>query len=289
MPYIEGESSLLIYRTLEGDPQTSASNATIPGAHTFYDGESQIGSLQLECIQPGSGSFISDYLESKGEGINHLCFNVPDVDAATEKLLAKGCDLMFSAKTGGQIIENYLDTRKFGDVIISFRPPAGEWEKAWKENNLAHPLVSDWEFRGVGVAVNDLDLTAEYYQYLGFEVQSEARLNSSACSEFRLGDGYPDSTVEARSRMVEIGPLLYEFVQPVTGEAVFQESLQRRDEGINSIDFTVQDLDEETAKLVERGVPMLMSGKPATSDAFAYFDTREVGNIMVKLVQATNK
>ena len=85
--------------------------------------------------------------------------------------------------------------------------------------------------------------------------------------------------------MVEVGPLLYDFVQPDAGDAVYQESLGRRDEGIFSLDFTVDDLDRESAKLVDRGVPVLMSGKPSDGNAFGYFDTREVGNMMVKLVE----
>jgi methylmalonyl-CoA/ethylmalonyl-CoA epimerase len=285
LPYIEGETSMRIYRKLDGDPVTHTFSSAIPGAHTFYDGESQIGSCQLECIAPGPGSFIFEYLEAKGEGINHLCFNVPDVQGETDKLLDRGCDLMFSAVTGGQIIENYLDTRRFGDIIISFRPPAADWEKAWKANNLAYPLVSDWQFRGVGVAVRDLDKTVEYYQSLGFEdVQPEVLVDSSTCSEFQSYGKSPDSTTRSRTRRVQVGPLQYEFVQPLEGETVHAESLEKRGEGIDNLAFTVDDLEAETAKLVERGVDVVLSARAESGYAFACFDTREVGNTMIKLI-----
>ncbi len=288
LPYVAGETTLLMYRKLDGDPVSHTSSASIPGAHTFYDGESQIGSCQLECIAPGPGSFIYAYLEAKGEGINHLCFNVPDVQTETDKLLEKGCKLIFSAITGGQIVENYLDTRKFGDVIISFRPPAGEWEKTWKANNLAYPLVSDWKFRGVGVAVNDLDKTIEYYQSLGFTTaKPEVVLDSNTTVNLRINNKPPESTTRVRSRLVEIGPLQYEFVQPIEGETAYNESLNTKGEGINSLTFSVDDLATESDKLIERGVSVVLSGEPEDSDAFAYFDTREVGNTLVKLVQAT--
>lgn len=285
LPHIAGETSLLMYRKLDGDPVSHT--FTESGAHTFYDGESQIGSCQLECIQPPPGSFIFEYLEAKGEGINHLCFNVPDVEGETDKLLAKGCDLVFSAVTGGQIVENYLDTRKFGDVIISFRPPAGDWEKAWMANNVKHPLVNDWEFRGVGVAVKDLDKTVEYYESLGFaSAQPEVVVDSSTASEFTVYGKTPDAPVRSRAGLVAIGPLQYEFVQPIEGKTVYNESLEKRGEGINNIAFTVKDLERETARLVEKGVEVVLSAKPESGGAFAYFDTREVGNTMVKLLQA---
>jgi len=287
LPYIEGETSVLIHRKLDGDPVTSTSSSPMPGAHTFYDGESQIGTCQLECIRPGPGSFIFDYLETKGEGINHLCFNVPDVQGETDRLLQKGCDLMFSAITGGQIVENYLDTRRFGDIIISFRPPAGEWEKAWKANNLAYPLVSDWKFRGVGATVRDLDKTVDYYRSLGFEsVQSEVILDSSGSTHFEAYGKAPGIRTRSKSRLVQVGPLQYEFVQCLEGETAHDESLEKRGEGIDTLAFTVGDLEDETAKLVERGVPVVLSAKTESGDAFSYFDTREVGNTMVKLIQA---
>ena len=287
LPHMEGEASLLIYRKLDGDPVTRTSSSPRPRAHTFYDGESQIGSLQLECIQTSPGSFIWEYLESKGEGINHLCFNVPDVNGETDKLLEKGCPLMFNATKGGAIIEDYLDTRKFGDVILSMRPPMGEWERAWKAHNMEEPLVSDWRFRGVGIAVRDLDKTAEYYRSLGIAtLQPEVMLDSGSCEDFKAYGKTPDTVARARTRVAQVGPLLYEFVQPLEGETVYKECLDNRGEGINNIAFTVDDLEKETARLVEKGVAVILSGKPQTGGAFAYFDTREVGNTMVKLVQA---
>ena len=199
--------------------------------------------------------------------------------------MAKGCNLVFSVSTGGQIIENYLDTRDHGDVIISFRPPAGDWERQWKQNNLADSRVNDWQFRGVGVPVRDLDKTIEYYQFLGFSAQEESVLASGSCPSFTVGSREPESPIEVRSRKVAVGPLLYDFVQPVEGDSIYTESLARRGDGINSIDFTVSDLEAEKARLSDRGAAVLMEGAPEGDAAFVYFDTREVGSIVVKLVQ----
>ena len=50
----------------------------------------------------------------------------------------------------------FLDSRTHGDLMISLRPPATEWEIAWKANNESHPLVNDWCFIGVGLALTVL-------------------------------------------------------------------------------------------------------------------------------------
>jgi alkylation response protein AidB-like acyl-CoA dehydrogenase len=44
---------------------------------------------------------------------------------------------------------------------------------------------------------------------------------------------------------------------------------------------------EEMATLIYRGIRVVLSGKDSNGQSFAYFDTREVGNLMVKLVEVT--
>jgi len=65
----------------------------------------------------------------------------------------------------------------------------------------------------------------------------------------------------------------------------------RRGEDANvcEFSFTVTDLEKETAKLVDKGVPVILSGTPQNGQAFACFDTRENGgDIVTKLIQAEN-
>jgi methylmalonyl-CoA/ethylmalonyl-CoA epimerase len=271
LPHEDGHGALTLYRTLNGNPVT----LTYPtgGAHDFSDGETHIGDCQLECygMAPGPGTFISEYLDQKGPGINHICFNVPDAESVTQKLVDKGCGVVFNATVNEKIVEDYLDTRKFGDVILSFRPPANEWEKAWKANNMAHPLVSDWKFDGLGIGVQDLDKTVAYYDDLGFtDIEPEIE----------------DTSLNARTRRVHVGPLVFEFVQPTAEGGIYHASLDRRGDGVNDICFTVVDLERETAKLRERGATVLLRSNAADPGAFAIVDTREVGNIMTRLVQA---
>ncbi|MEE8374193.1 MAG: VOC family protein [Dehalococcoidia bacterium] len=255
-----------------GKPRTAGSQ---PRLYRFLDKDCQIGSLQLELTQ-------NDSVEV--EGINHICFNVPDIKGETAKLVEKGCEVILSFEQDDTIIENYLDTREFGSLILSLRCPQRKWEKAWKAHNLAHPLLSDWRFYGVGVAVRDLDKAVGYYQSLGIAALGpEIMLDSSALE----GGSVSGTTVRARTRTAQIGPVAYEFVQPLDGEAVYRESLGSRGEGVSDLAFTVDDLERETAKLDERAVPVVLSGKPQTGSAFAYFDTRESGgNIMIRLLQA---
>ena len=90
-------------------------------------------------MKPGPGMFISRYLEKKGDGINHIAFNTNDIERDTKYFIDRGCELVFNVTTNGKTIENYIDTRLHGDLMISLRPSGDDWEKSWRKNNESHP------------------------------------------------------------------------------------------------------------------------------------------------------
>jgi len=267
LPHEEGEGSLMFYRTLQGDPVTNTYRTG--GAHTFTDGECQIGDCQLECypMRPGPGMFLSEYLAEKGPGINHICFNTPNVEEDTQLLVGKGCNVMFDAKVNGKTVENYLDSRRHGDLMISLRPPASEWENAWKANNEAHPLVNDWRFLGVGIAVASVAEAVDYYASLGFTADEPEVDESSGI----------------RHQSVRVGPITFEFCEALTRNSLCAEAFRARGDGVFDLKFEVSGLEAEKQRLTERGLNLLPNGDAESS---ASFDTRAEGNMLLRLVQA---
>jgi catechol 2,3-dioxygenase-like lactoylglutathione lyase family enzyme len=258
------------------------------GART--QGRLQIGDLCLEVLKAGWGGRHpnEDYLRSHGEGISHINFNVASPEEEMAKLVEKGVRIVWSIEFDGRIGECYLDTSEFGGLWFAMRPPATESYQAWDAGNRAYDGVSNWKFLGVELPVRDLDKAVEYYQSLGIAtLQPEGMLDSSSCEEFTAFGRTLATTVKARTRVAQVGPLAYEFVQPLEGQTVYNESLGRRADGIaDSMTFAVDDLDKEMAEIVKKGGQVILSGKPRTGGAFAYFDTRRFGNTMVKLLQA---
>jgi len=77
----------------------------------------QMGAVQLELIQPVSGESIQrEFLETRGEGVNHLGFFVDDVDKEVAKLVAKGFKVISSVTYVGGGSVAYLDTDRLGGV-----------------------------------------------------------------------------------------------------------------------------------------------------------------------------
>ena len=238
----------------------------------------QVGTLQLEVMRRPTAEV----------GIcHHVCFNVEDIMGDTAPLIEKGCGVPFALIKDTLLEENHIETNKFGGVILSLRP--GGLKRTERElARQAVPGVSNWKCCSMGIPINDLDKTVEYYQSLDIGTfQPEVVFDSSATADCQVYGKTPDSVVKARTRMIQIGSVGYQFIQPVEGETVYKESLAQRGEGINEFAFTVDDLDKETAKLVTQGVPVVLSGNPQTGGAFACFDTgKDAGKIIIKLIQA---
>ena len=74
-----------------------------------------MGPLTIELIQPVEGRiFQSRFLDEHGDGINHLGFNVDDVDAEAANLVAQGAKVLFTDP--GQFA--YMDSGGPGGVIF---------------------------------------------------------------------------------------------------------------------------------------------------------------------------
>ena len=266
LPYIEGEGEITFFRELDGDPVSH--KYTTGGAHNFKDGQSQIGNCQLEIypMKPGPGMFISRYLEKKGNGINHIAFNTSDIETDTKYFLDRGCDLVFNVTINGATVENYIDTRKHGDLMISLRPPADDWEKSWRKNNESHPLVNKWKFLGVGICVHNLESASIYYDHLGFKQLKEKNIRREwqvACQEFSLCN------------------IIFELME-AGDESIYSDFFKKRGDGVAEIIFQVKDLKSEIEQLTSKGVRILQI---SDDNKTISIDSCFKGNILTRLVE----
>jgi methylmalonyl-CoA/ethylmalonyl-CoA epimerase len=81
-----------------------------------------IGNLQLQLAQPGEGKTIyKDFLETKGEGVFHIGFEVDDVDAVEKQLKDNEMKVLASGRRDDGSGFSYLDTRKRAGVTLLVR------------------------------------------------------------------------------------------------------------------------------------------------------------------------
>lgn len=78
----------------------------------------QVGDVQLELIEPLEGKSVhGEYLDSKGEGIQHVMFSVKDFDKETARLTKEGAVELLRAKFPGGPELAYLDLNVGGIIV----------------------------------------------------------------------------------------------------------------------------------------------------------------------------
>ena len=266
LPYVEGDGEITFYKELHGEPVSHKFKTG--GSHNFNDGQSQIGNCQLEVypMKPGPGMFISRYLEKKGNGINHIAFNTNNIEKDTQHFLDLGCDLVFNVTTNGKTIENYIDTRLHGDLMISLRPPADNWEKSWRKNNESHPLVNKWRFLGLGICVDDINAASKYFLNIGYSQLS----NLKRLEEWSV-----------TSQEFSIGKITLDIIEAEEG-TIYSNSITQREEGVAELIFEVDNLHQELELLRNKEIETLVVSK---DKKMASIDSRGKGNLLVRLVE----
>lgn len=84
------------------------------------------GEVLVELIQPVTEEgFSADWLARNGPGIQHVAFEVDDLEAALQELAAKGVRPTGEAPRpgGGDTIIAFLDPEPFGGIIVELVQP----------------------------------------------------------------------------------------------------------------------------------------------------------------------
>src|SRR5512139_465408 len=86
------EEAAKFYQTILG---LSLSGVEVVTAQKTRVGFFKIGESNIELVQPAeSDSPLVKFLESKGPGIHHICFEVDDVEAEVKAFLKKGATMV---------------------------------------------------------------------------------------------------------------------------------------------------------------------------------------------------
>ena len=146
-------------------------------------------------------------------------------------------------------------------------------------------MQKNWKFHHVSVMVKDIDKAIQHYDTLGVGpfpptigpkgVPLIAQSLRSQKSDFAMDLRYAESG---------FGGLKFEIVEPLEGESIYKEFLDKKGEGVHHIAFTVDDLDVEIAQMAEKGFKVIQTGQTARGK-FAYFDTDKVGGVVTELIQ----
>jgi catechol 2,3-dioxygenase-like lactoylglutathione lyase family enzyme len=114
----------------EYPPMTEYTKLNVPDTDGFFNTAIkcvQIGPVQLQLVQPGEGrSIYKDFLEKNGEGVFHLGFVVPEIDAAETRVKNLGLEVISSGRRANGSGFAYFDTADKCGITLLVRqsPPA---------------------------------------------------------------------------------------------------------------------------------------------------------------------
>lgn len=122
----------ILVKDLDGAVRSLTENLGLSLDHVERYGEQldiaflPCGETLVELIKPLTNEgWNAEYLEEQGPGIQHVAFEVEDLEAALDELKARGVDTMGDAPipgAGGMRIA-FLDPRAFGGILVELCEP----------------------------------------------------------------------------------------------------------------------------------------------------------------------
>jgi len=130
------EASLAMYRDTLGLPLGLLLPIEPDGVIiAFLD----IGESKVELVQPTDPETgVARFLESRGEGFHHVCFETPDVDASLTDLAERGVELIDSrARRGAEGPVAFLHPSSCHGVLVELieAPGGPAWERLGYEGD----------------------------------------------------------------------------------------------------------------------------------------------------------
>jgi len=249
-----------------------------------------VGQLQIKWVEPlRGGKFWRDERHNHGDGIFVLSYEVGSPEQFDDQIkyfASKGVGVVVQDKwqsSTGQGRTAYLDTaaRGGGTMLGLIDDPDARFRLgvATSSSN-EYPLVQITHFAWV---VNDVRKVDAYYTSLGFEPLSSIDHNVSLDRVYRGQTG----TYEVLLGWNRTGDEPFEWVQQITGSAIYVEYGEKHGEGFHHLGVTVTDMDEAIKLMPSRGATPSQSAAWSTKKGkgrAVYMDTEPYGGVTLELI-----
>ncbi|MFB5195168.1 VOC family protein [Neobacillus sp. KR4-4] len=242
--------------------------------------------VQIELIEPDlEPGTMRDFLDTVGEGIHHIAF---DVDSIKEKLpvfAENGFPLLqsgeFTSSDGRYVYVDTLNSHKTLMELLESAEPRDTAPAA----DVFTPLLGTNKVEQLAIVVRDLDAAAEAYcKLLDVEKPPVIQSGPSELTQVTF-EGKP---TEADSKYMFINtPLLQlELIEPGDSPSTWKKHLETYGEGVHHISFVVDDMEEKMRLLEDMGYPVIQRGNFWNGKGrYAYMDTTSTYKVIIELLE----
>ena len=140
---------------------------------------------------------------------------------------------------------------------------------------LALPSVSQ-----IGVVVKEMHPSMEFYSEvwnLGpfkiFEPEYTDQTYRGKPGNFKM-----------RIALAPLGPVQFELIEPLEGDTIYDEFLEKKGGGLHHLGFDVDRIEDRIAAMQKMGIEVLQGGK-RPGVAFAYMDTEPLTGIIIEFIE----
>jgi methylmalonyl-CoA/ethylmalonyl-CoA epimerase len=133
----------------------------------------------------------------------------------------------------------------------------------------------------IAIVVRDLQKSMEmYWEVFGIGPWRILTFQPPALTNARVR-GKPEPYT-MRLGITQIGNIQWELIQPLTGNSIYKEFLDKNGEGLHHVAVDVGDYDHAVDLMKKHGIQTLMSGQ-MPADSFAYMDTGKVLGTIIEI------
>jgi methylmalonyl-CoA epimerase len=110
------EEAREFYRSVLG---LESSDPIIGGDGTLKVSMVEVGDTLIELLQPvGNEGVVAKFLEKRGEGFHHICYEVDDINAEIRLLKDAGMEILGEPRPGAEGMSVFLHPRGTHGVLI---------------------------------------------------------------------------------------------------------------------------------------------------------------------------
>ena len=112
------EEAREFYRSILG---LKSSEPIIGGEGTIEVSLVDTGNTVIELLQPiGRDGVMAKFLEKRGEGFHHICYEVDDIEAESASVKSKGLEILGEPRPGAEGMTAFIHPRDTHGILVEF-------------------------------------------------------------------------------------------------------------------------------------------------------------------------
>jgi catechol 2,3-dioxygenase-like lactoylglutathione lyase family enzyme len=236
----------------------------------------RLGNVELEVFEPNSKpNPWEEFVETKGEGIHHIGFHIGDVEQEVNRLAARGAEVTLTGTVDGKLAAAYVDL-KVANIVFELMSFLDRQQALPVKSTFSKP----WD---MAVLVKDINKAAQCLEALGIGPFIQGGPPDGAEGLFYRGKPLVSNS---RARIMRVGNMQLEIIQPDDKPNPWTEFLNTQGEGIHHIGFQVDDVEQAVSRLTNMGAAVPFFGKINGKVGAAYVDLK-IANLFFELTSFT--